>query len=127
VKDAANYRETSGLNNKQQTKTNIQEIIMAPKALCGRLITSRRSFLALAWTLTTFLSLFSFIVAIFLATRITQQYTEYSAGYYNGGGRYLQEEGEDNNSRDGSHSNDEHLHIIQEVYYLLQYTPRYLV
>lgn len=47
-------------------------------------------------------------MAIFLATRITQQYTTYSAGYYNGGGRnrYLQEE-EDNNSRDGSHSNDE--------------------
>lgn len=46
-------------------------------------------------------------MAIFLATRITQQYTEYSAGYYNGGGRHLQEEGEDNDSRDGSPSNDE--------------------
>jgi hypothetical protein len=79
---------------------------MSPKAICGKLITSRRSFLALAWTLTTFLSLFSFILAIFLATRINQQYTEYRYGY---GNRNLQE-GNNGNSRDGEHhSNDEHM------------------
>ncbi len=64
---------------------------MAPKALCGNLITSRRSFLALAWTLTTCLSLFSFIVAIFLASRINQQYTTYRDEY---GNRYLEEGGQ---------------------------------
>mmetsp|Transcript_4023 Transcript_4023/g.6185 ORF Transcript_4023/g.6185 Transcript_4023/m.6185 type:complete len:333 (+) Transcript_4023:205-1203(+) len=79
---------------------------MAPKAICGNLITSRRSFLALAWTLTTCLSLFSFIVAIFLATRISQQYTEYRDEY---GNRYLEEGGEGNSGdREGEgHSNDE--------------------
>jgi len=78
---------------------------MAPKAICGDLITSRRSFLALAWTLTTYLSLFSFIVAIFLASRINQQYTEYRDEY---GNRYLEEavEGNSADREEEHHSED---------------------
>jgi hypothetical protein len=83
-----------------------------PKAVCGKLITSRRSVLALAWTLTTCLSLFSFIVAMFLAIRIIQQYSEYNSEYGGEyGNRYL-EGGDGGNSNSGegdgeeSHSND---------------------
>ena len=47
---------------------------MAPTPLCGSVITSRRSFLALAWTLTTLLSFFSFGVSVFLGIKITNQY-----------------------------------------------------
>ncbi|ACI64760.1 predicted protein [Thalassiosira pseudonana CCMP1335] len=54
---------------------------MAP-ALCGDLISTRRSFLALAWTLTTLLSFFSFVVAVFLAGRINQQYISMTSGDY---------------------------------------------
>jgi len=85
---------------------------MAPTPLCGALISSRRSFLALAWTLTTLLSVFSFGVSVFLSIKITNQYNSMSSGDYgyNGEnnswdrarGRLLNE---DNNSRDG-HSND---------------------
>ena len=45
-----------------------------PTPLCGSLITSRRSFLALAWTLTTLLTFFSFGVSVFLGIKITNQY-----------------------------------------------------
>lgn len=45
-----------------------------PTPLCGSLITSRRSFLALAWTLTTILTFFSFGVSVFLGIKITNQY-----------------------------------------------------
>mmetsp|Transcript_19133 Transcript_19133/g.37874 ORF Transcript_19133/g.37874 Transcript_19133/m.37874 type:complete len:372 (-) Transcript_19133:101-1216(-) len=65
---------------------------MPTDALCGSLITPRRSFLALAWTLTTFLSFFSFGVAVFLASRINQQYNsmmteDYAEWYYDEYGR----------------------------------------
>lgn len=78
---------------------------MAPKAICGNLITSRRSFLALAWTLTTYLSLFSFVVAIFLATRINQQFTEYRDEY---GYRYLEEEGGGEGEGNSADMEEEH-------------------
>lgn len=59
-----------------------QSIIMAPTPLCGSLISSRRSFLALAWTLTTLLSVFSFGVSVFLSIKITNQYNSMSSGDY---------------------------------------------
>eukprot|EP00804_Cyclotella_cryptica_P008553 CCRYP_007546-RA/>CCRYP_007546-RA protein AED:0.06 eAED:0.06 QI:296/1/1/1/0.5/0.33/3/236/359 len=54
---------------------------MAP-SLCGPLINSKRSFLALVWTLTTLLSVFSFGVSVYLATRINQQYNSMATGGY---------------------------------------------
>lgn len=55
---------------------------MADQPLCGALITSRRSFLALAWTLTTLLSFFSFGVSVFLGTKITSQYNSMQTADY---------------------------------------------
>ncbi|KAL7484156.1 hypothetical protein ACHAW6_009803 [Cyclotella cf. meneghiniana] len=54
---------------------------MAP-SLCGPLIHSKRSFLALVWTLTTLLSIFSFGVSVYLAKRINQQYNAMTTGGY---------------------------------------------
>lgn len=91
---------------------------MAPKvnALCGSLITSRRSFLALAWTLTTLLSFFAFGVSIFLGIKITNQYnsmqTDDYADWYKDeyGNRYLNEDNNDNNNAEGNEGQEEQNH-----------------
>ncbi|KAL7553837.1 hypothetical protein ACHAWF_017975, partial [Thalassiosira exigua] len=96
--------------------------MVAPAPLCGSLITSRRSFLALAWTLTTLLSFFSFGVSVFLGTKITNQYNsmltdeyaewyrdEYGEGYnqnWNCRGRRGLNENENGNSQSGDQNND---------------------
>ena len=54
---------------------------MAP-SLCGPLINSKRSLIALAWTITTLLSIFAFGVSAYLATRINQQYNSMTTGEY---------------------------------------------
>lgn len=54
---------------------------MAP-SLCGPLINSRKSLIALAWTLTTLLSIFAFGASAYLATRINQQYNSMTTGEY---------------------------------------------
>lgn len=54
---------------------------MAP-SLCGPLIHSRKSLIALAWTLTTLLSIFAFGVSVYLATQIHQQYNSMTTGDY---------------------------------------------
>lgn len=54
---------------------------MAP-SLCGPLINSRKSLIALAWTLTTLLSIFAFGISAHLATRINQQYNSMTTGEY---------------------------------------------
>lgn len=91
---------------------------MAPKvdALCGSLITSRRSFLALAWTLTTLLSFFAFGVSVFLGIKITNQYnsmqTDDYADWYKDeyGNRYLNEDNNDNNNAEGNEGQEEQNH-----------------
>lgn len=89
---------------------------MATAPLCGSLITSRRSFLALAWTLTTLLSFFSFVVSVFLGIKITNHYNsmlsdDYAEWYRDEYGkefdncRYL-EERNNNNNEDRNNNQD---------------------
>lgn len=101
---------------------------MAQTALCGSLVTSRRSFLALAWTLTTLLSFFSFGVSVFLGMKITHHYNsiltddyaewyreEYGIEYNHNGCRHLNsndqqgggQQGDNGNNREGCHSHDQ--------------------
>lgn len=70
---------------------------MAPAALCGTLIGSRRSFIALAWTLTTLLSFFSFGVSVFLGVKISNQYNSMLTDEY--ADWYRDEYGHDNRFR----------------------------
>ena len=72
---------------------------MAQAALCGSVVTSRRSFLALAWTLTTLLSFFSFGVSVFLGLKITHHYNSINADDY--AAWYREEYGHDYNNNDG--------------------------
>ena len=87
--------------------------------LCGSLITSRRSFLALAWTLTTLLSFFSFGVSVFLGIKITNHYNsiltdeyaewyrdEYGREFDNCRRRYLEEQRNNNNNEDRNNNNN---------------------
>mmetsp|Transcript_44537 Transcript_44537/g.93455 ORF Transcript_44537/g.93455 Transcript_44537/m.93455 type:complete len:408 (-) Transcript_44537:418-1641(-) len=86
---------------------------MAPTALCGSVISSRRSFLALAWTLTTLLSVFSFGVSVFLGAKITNQYNsmlteDYAEWYRDEYGRdyyYNNQNRNNNNNWDCRRSN----------------------
>lgn len=76
---------------------------MAP-SLCGPLITSKRSLLALMWTLTTLLSLVAFLTAVLLAARINARYhylaslaeTDDDNGNYNNNA-----EGEEGENKEG--------------------------
>jgi len=52
------------------------------RSLCGPLINSRKSLIALAWTLTTLLSIFAFGVSTYLATRINQEYNSMTTEEY---------------------------------------------
>lgn len=110
---------------------------MAPTPLCGSL-TSRRSFLTMAWTLTTLLSFFSFGVSVFLGIKITNQYNslltdeyaewyrdEYGREYRNNANwncRHLNEDGEQGDQqqqqgqdREGCHSND-HMELDEDFF-----------
>ena len=81
---------------------------MAPTPLCGSLITSRRSFLALAWTLTTLLSFFSFGVSVFLGIKITNQYNSMLTDDY--ADWYRDQYGHNNNNHNNNDNNwDRHL------------------
>mmetsp|Transcript_23937 Transcript_23937/g.57743 ORF Transcript_23937/g.57743 Transcript_23937/m.57743 type:complete len:218 (-) Transcript_23937:9-662(-) len=83
---------------------------MAPEPLCGSVITSRRSFLALAWTLTTLLSFFSFGVSVFLGAKITNQYNSMLTDDY---AEWYQGEYGGNNYRNGDcdHRRRRHRHL----------------
>ena len=74
---------------------------MAQAALCGSLVTSRRSFLALAWTLTTLLSFFSFGVSVFLGMKITHHYNSILTDDY--AEWYRDEYGHDYNQYNNNH------------------------
>lgn len=76
---------------------------MASTPLCGSLVTSRRSFLALAWTLTTLLSFFSFGVSVFLGMKITHHYNSILTDDY--AAWYLDEYGREYNDNGNSHNN----------------------
>ena len=80
---------------------------MAQAALCGSVVTSRRSFLALAWTLTTLLSFFSFGVSVFLGLKITHHYNSINADDY--AAWYREEYGHDYNGNNNNNGGCRHL------------------
>jgi hypothetical protein len=95
---------------------------MAQAALCGSVVTSRRSFLALAWTLTTLLSFFSFGVSVFLGLKITHHYNsiltdDYAEWYRDEYGHDYNDHNNNNNNNNGCRhltSNDRNRNMEQQ-------------